>query len=239
MDDISHSLQRTPGKRDAIRKFLSAGFPVETVIDVGVQYGTPELIETLGDRRHVLCEPIVEYHDSIRRTYEGRGVDFLLDARAASDRDGTAQIALSTTSDQSAITHARLNDTEAPGQTLREIPTVTLVTLIDDLSLSGPYLLKIDVDGAEDMILKGAAPMLKHCSGVVMEAHIETFFSRCQPLVEAGMTLFDIVDLCYYDSRLCQVDVFFINPAFAPEGADKPISGAWDNTKWFDLMLHI
>ena len=46
MDDISRILPRTPGKRDSIAKFLAAGFPVETVIDVGVQYGTPELIDT-------------------------------------------------------------------------------------------------------------------------------------------------------------------------------------------------
>lgn len=175
MDDISRILPRTPGKRDSIAKFLAAGFPVETVIDVGVQYGTPELIDTLGDRRHILCEPIVEYHDSIRRTYTARGVDFLLDARAASDSDGTAQIALSTTSDASTITHARLNDADAPGQTLRAVETVTLATLVEDRNLAGPFLLKIDVDGAEEMILKGAAPILSQCSGVVMEAHVESF----------------------------------------------------------------
>lgn len=239
MDDISRILPRTPGKRDSIAKFLAAGFPVETVIDVGVQYGTPELIDTLGDCRHILCEPIVEYHDSITRTYTARGVDFLLDARAASDSDGTAQIALSTTSDASTITHARLNDTDAPGQTLRAVETVTLSTLVEDLNLAGPFLLKIDVDGAEEMILKGAAPILSQCSGVVMEAHVESFFAQCQHLVDAGLALFDIIDLCYYDNRLCQVDVFFINPAFAPDGAEKPISGAWDNSKWFDLIRHI
>ncbi|MEC7760472.1 MAG: FkbM family methyltransferase [Pseudomonadota bacterium] len=239
MDDISRPALRRPGKRDSIAKFLAAGFPVDTVIDVGVQYGTPELIDTLGDRRHILCEPITEYHDSIARTYTGRGVDFLLDARAASDSDGTAQIALSTTSDAQTITHARLNDADAPGQTLREITTVRLSTLVADLNLMGPFLLKIDVDGAEEMILRGAGPMLKQCSGVIMEAHIESFFQRCQYLIDAGLTLFDIIDLCYYDDRLCQVDVFFINPAFAPEGAEKPISGAWDNSKWFDLIHHI
>ncbi|WP_394692860.1 FkbM family methyltransferase [Hyphobacterium sp.] len=226
---------RRPDKREAIQKFLSLGFPVATVIDVGVQYGTPELIDAFKDRLHVLCEPVEEYHHAIETAYAKRGVSYELDKRAVSDADGEATLALSSIADDGAITHARLNKSAEGGQPARSIETVCLDTLVKVGNYPPPYFLKIDVDGAEELVVAGARAMLPECSGVIIEARVDTIFPRSAGIVEAGLKVFDLVDLCYYNKRLSQLDLFFFNPRYAGKGLELPIQGTFNPEKWFKL----
>ena len=80
-----------------------------------------------------------------------------------------------------------------------------------------PYLLKIDVDGSEEEILKGSTDVLKRTSVVIVEMNTKNFFQRFQILKENSFEIFDIVDLCYYDGQLRAFDAIFISSKYTPK----------------------
>ena len=55
---------RYPSKRSVLRFLREAGVPVGTVLDVGAQWETAELRLAFPDKRHILFEPAVEFHET-------------------------------------------------------------------------------------------------------------------------------------------------------------------------------
>ena len=202
---------RHPSKSAALRKLNEMGAPVATIFDVGVLTCTAELIDAYPAARHILIEPVAEWNATIRDIYSSRKINFELLNVAASDSDGQSQLELSTVIPGEPITHARLTGAGKSGPQYRTVETKTLDTLTRDLAPDAPFLLKIDVDGAEMRILSGAGEMLKDCSIVIIEAGLTDLLERAGALDKAGFELFDIVDPCYYDRRLAQVDLVFLN----------------------------
>ena len=74
-----------------------------------------------------------------------------------------------------------------------------------------PYLLKLDVDGHELPILRGAEETLGNTSCVVIESPLCYLSERVSYLESKGFKLWDIVDLCYYCDNLHQVDLIFLS----------------------------
>lgn len=64
---------------------------------------------------------------------------------------------------------------------------------------------------AELEVLRGAKQTLEKSSLVIIEATMAQLAARLNALVALGFDLFDIVDLCFYDDTLYQVDLVFIN----------------------------
>lgn len=97
------------------------------------------------------------------------------------------------------------------------MPVRKLDTLLREYLLPRPYLLKIDVDGAELQILEGSQESLPRINVVVIEAGMRNFYERASFLVNHGFELFDIVDPCYYDDLLRQFDMIFANARMIQE----------------------
>ncbi len=81
--------------------------------------------------------------------------------------------------------------------------------------LGGPFLLKIDIDGHELRVLKGAVETLKKCSIVIIECHSSQLVQRISAVQAAGFTLFDLAEPCYYDKLFWQCDAIFIRSDLA------------------------
>ena len=60
------------------------------------------------------------------------------------------------------------------------------------MGLSGPYLIKLDVQGAQEQVLKGARDVLTHTHAVICEADMDDFHALDRVLVDAGFGLFDL-----------------------------------------------
>ena len=60
---------RGPLKSQALAVLKSRGVPVETILDIGVNTVTPELVAAFPDRHHVLFEPVEEYAEGIEHIY--------------------------------------------------------------------------------------------------------------------------------------------------------------------------
>ena len=222
---------RRPTKEDSFQKIIDLGIPVSTVIDVGVLNETIELRTIFSDKKQLLIEPIVEWNPMIRRKYEESKVDFELLNVAASDHDGTMSMEVSSVTAGVPITHARLTDA-ASGANTRTVPVKKLDTIVVEKALAAPFLLKLDVDGVEIRILEGARNMLPECNVVVIEANIRNFLERASWLVAAGFELFDIVDITYYDGRLRQVDLVFLNSAMVQARGIDMYKQTFDMSKW-------
>lgn len=229
---------RIPTKQDSLERFKKMGLPMETVLDVGVLNASPDLMKAYPDKLHLLFEPIIEWNEQIILNYREMGIEYEIINIAVSDRNGMATLELSTVYPGQPVTHARIVDQPRPGLEKRDVPTATLDMLLQHRNIS-PYLLKIDVDGAELAIIAGAKKTLESCSIVIIEAHVDNFLLRSHAIEERGFSLFDIVDFCYYDDRLAQFDLIFINTQMIDDRKLGIYQDGFNIEKWVNYRPYI
>jgi FkbM family methyltransferase len=75
------------------------------------------------------------------------------------------------------------------------VPTVTLDSLKERFQLQPPFLLKLDVQGAEAAVLRGARAMLKETDVVICETDLDDFAPINRILEDAGLVLFDLTEI--------------------------------------------
>lgn len=223
---------RVPTKVDSFKQLHELGVPVETVLDVGVQKCTGELIMGYPDAFHLLMEPITDFEQDIHRNYGANNIRYEYAPVAVSNKVGEAVMQLSSVREGMEITHARLVEQEKDGVAHRATPVTTLDTLVGERDLKRPFLLKIDVDGAELDVLAGAEETLKDCTVICIEAGIKTFLERALFITRAGFQPFDIVDLCYYDGRLVQTDMIFLSEKIIRDKNLEVYRNGFDIEKW-------
>ena len=77
------------------------------------------------------------------------------------------------------------------------VPLRSLDSLIEETALPGPYLLKLDVQGAEASILAGARNALADTDTVMIEIQVEDFAAIHQELAQNDFVLFDLSHLIF------------------------------------------
>lgn len=223
---------RRPLKEDAFRLLESLNVPVKTILDVGVMSCTAELMEIYNKIPHILMEPIEEFATQIHQIYSRSGIDYELLQVAMSSEDGIATLKTSSVREGLEITHARITHDESVGKSIRQVPKRSLNTVVKERDLEIPFLLKIDVDGAELDVLKGAAEILNNCSVICIEVGVHNFAQRANAILANGFELFDIVDICYYDKRLAQMDMIFVNSKIMKNCGLGIYNKGFDIKKW-------
>ncbi len=195
--------------QDSLQQIRRTGIPICTIVDVGIQHSTPALIQTFPDVPHVLFEPVEEYYPHIREKYAQ--LDHQLVEAAVSDFDGEVMLHTEKKTRGAEVSHSHITNKKTASS--RMVRSVTLDKFFIGNQLPKPYLLKIDVEGANvpASIIRGARWMLQHTSVVVIEMTVDRFMERGLLLHEAGFDLWDIADLCYYGDCLWQADVVFVN----------------------------
>ncbi|MCC6305375.1 MAG: FkbM family methyltransferase [Rhodobacteraceae bacterium] len=225
---------RRPLSGESYARLRALGVPVGTVVDVGVLSCTPSLMAGWPDVPHLLIEPIADWEPKIRANYTQRKIAHDLALVAAADRDGSMAMETSTVLTGVPVSHARLAEKPRAGAPTRSVPVRRLDTLLPERGARPPYLLKIDVDGAELDILRGARGILPDCSIVVVEAGLLSLVERASAVAAAGFQFFDFVDPCYYDGRLWSFDLVFLNEKTIAERGIDMYKQAFDMGKWYD-----
>lgn len=200
---------------EALQHVARIGFIPQTVIDVGVAYGTVELYEAFPHARHLLVEPLAEYQGVLDAIAGKYNAEYVLAAASASP--GTTVIHVHPELSGSSIYR------EAEGGHVdgipREVPLVTLDDLCRERGLRGPYLIKADVQGAELQILEGAKKILEETELVLLEVSLFQFFLNgpqfhdvVSNMKDHGFVVYDIFGgHCRpFDNALAQVDVAFV-----------------------------
>jgi FkbM family methyltransferase len=200
------SVARGPIKRQTLGVLSRRGVPVQTVIDVGVLSGTPELMEAYPDCLHLLFEPVQEFAQGIERAY--RNIPHKLVQVAVSDHSGTTPLHTTTVIAEHTISHSYMTTDQT--QASRVVPMTTLDDYFRDNYAASPYLLKIDIDGLEMKVLLGSKETIRHCSIVIVEAYVDSLAEKIEFITRCGFKLFDLTEPCYYDEGFWQCDAVFL-----------------------------
>ncbi len=184
------------------RSFYMRGymFAPDVVFDVGVGAGTRWLYKTYPDARFVLVDP--QERSAERSKSAARGFDFHAVALGASD--GEAVLKIPRTDDGRGNAMASLFErtdrlsTQFEAISEETVPVRTLDGLAADYP--GRVGLKIDTEGAEIEILKGATETLKRTDFVVLEVSVTRRFDNIPKpsqavalLADAGLEMRDIL----------------------------------------------
>ena len=194
-------------KISSLTALIDRGIEIHTILDVGVQYGTPELISVFHNKKHILFEPVSEFRENFCANYEA--LDYELHSVAISDTDGDVNLCLSAPAGGASPTHSAVRPELQRGSG-RTVARRRLDRLFANNSWSPPYFLKIDVDGHEMAVLRGAAEVLLHTSILMIEVQKTELAKRIAFLNDAGFELFDLVERCYYDNSFWQCDAIMI-----------------------------
>lgn len=201
--------KRSPLKDQTLDILRERGVPVNVVLDVGVLHGTPELVRAYPGVRHILFEPVTEFVEKIRIAY--RNVDHVLHQVAVGEASGSVTLRTVSHLDGMVISHSAMaagQPPDAPGH--RTVPMLSIDDAVAVNGYEGPFLLKIDIDGQELKVLRGAAKTLPQCSIVIVECARGELPQRILAVQAAGFTLFDLCEPCYYDKTFWQCDAVFI-----------------------------
>jgi len=187
------------------------GFQPKTVVDVGIAKGTPELYGAFPDCYFLLIEPRREFESvlvSILERYQGSYV-----LAAAGSRSGQITFYQGGTS--------ILRETMGPEMDGPEItvPMIRIDDILKDKHLDGPYLIKVDVQGAELDVLQGAQQALLEAEVVVLEVSLFEFMKGAPQFFEVvsymknlDFVVWDIILEANrpLDNALGQVNIVFV-----------------------------
>ena len=79
----------------------------------------------------------------------------------------------------------------------RRVPLRSLDGLVAETALPGPYLLKLDIQGAEAAALAGGRATLARTDAVAVEILVEDFGAIHEVLARNGFELFDLTEIKY------------------------------------------
>jgi FkbM family methyltransferase len=211
------------GPRDSLLQILrqakAVGFSPKTVIDVGAAYGsfTDQCNTVFPDAKYVLVEPLDEYRlllDRMKKTMPALQCVYA----AAASHSGEIEINVHPDLVGSSLYAEVEKGTDVNGAP-RRVRSVTIDSVFRETRAEGPVLLKLDVQGAEREVLKGAGEILRECQYIILEVSFFRFFQGgpdfCEVIAymkEQGFVPYDIVGLQYrpLDQALSQADIAFV-----------------------------
>jgi FkbM family methyltransferase len=191
------------------------GFQPRTVIDAGVANATPELYSTFPSASILLIEPQVEFEPFLQKICSTYNAQYVLAAAGSAPGSATFHV------HSDPFSSSLLTEVEGPSVdgAPRTVPVVTVDQLCAEKKLSGPYLIKLDVQGAELQVLAGAARTLQQTEAVILEVSLfgtmiggPQFFDIVSYMKGAGFVAYDIFAVNYrpLDGALAQVDMIFV-----------------------------
>jgi FkbM family methyltransferase len=199
----------------SMKLLQSRGFDGSTFLDIGAAEGAFYLwrrqLDLFPRARHFFIDAMQENEEIYRRIGARFGTGY--EIAALSKMEGQVSLRIDPDFYNTHI------DQLQPGTkfaSTRQVPLATLDAVVERHKLEPPFLLKLDVQGAELDVLRGAPQTLERA--VIVTAEIQIFNAR-ETLPEAldlmrglGWALYDITDQGYYpsDESLCQVYATFI-----------------------------
>jgi FkbM family methyltransferase len=203
------------GMAGGLAQLARLGFQPRTVIDAGVANATPELYSTFPSASILLIEPLVEFEPFLRQICSMYKAQYVL--AAAGSAPGSATFHVHADKFSSSL----LQEVEGPGVdgAPRTVPVVSIDQLTAEKNLSGPFLIKLDVQGAELQVLAGAARTLRETEAVILEVTFfaamiggPLFFDVVSRMKDLGFVAYDVFGFQYrpLDGALNQLDMIFV-----------------------------
>lgn len=188
------------------------------IIDVGVEYGTPDLYQRCPDAFIELFEPAPQFYAGLEAGLMAQR-PCRLHKVALGAASGEATFHLSGPASSSL-----LGTQDKPGRTFptMTVPVRRLDEVLQPSDLKRPAILKIDTEGYELAVLEGAERLLSSIDAVVLEMHLgKTYAYRPQQILDImarhGFHLIDILDREVRERRVVCCDMMFERPPGAEQ----------------------
>ena len=199
----------------SIKEMKLRGFNPKTVIDVGAYTGgwTSKVISYFPKAKFIMCEAQPDkkpYLEKIKNKYSNQ-IDYHMGLLGSTEKESVPYFLMETGS-------SVLEENTDYDRELTQLPMHTLDTVIDSESIQQPCFLKLDVQGYEIEVLKGAQTLLSRVDIILLEVSILEY-NKGAPLIaeilqfmdNAGFSTFDITELkrTSDEHALFQADIFF------------------------------
>ncbi|HVP83440.1 MAG TPA: FkbM family methyltransferase [Rhizomicrobium sp.] len=180
------------------RHLRSLGFEPQTIIDVGVADGTFDIYTVFPDARYLLIEPMAEFRPALDWICAHYKAEAILAAVSAEDGEKTIRFG-SSMADMHGASLINLNSNIEEETNARIVPVRRLERLVRERNLPSPMMIKIDVQGAELDVIRGAEDILTQVDVIILETALFDF-ETSQPLIadsinfmsERGFVPYDI-----------------------------------------------
>jgi FkbM family methyltransferase len=191
-----------------------------TIFDIGAARGDWSRIacRVFPNAALVLIEPLDEFANSLRAIAHDRPRTILVRAVASA---ASGEVHLNVHADLVGSSILLESGDPVVNGVARTVASVTVDELVARHALKPPYLIKMDVQGAELRVLDGAREAIQHADAIIAEASLLPFFEGgpllrdlVAALGERGFLAYDIFGATHrpLDGALAQVDL-----VFAPE----------------------
>jgi len=206
------------------------GFTPNTVVDIGVATDTNDLYKHFPNANYLFVEPLEEFEPNLKYLCQKYKGNYALAAAGATNEEITIKV----TKDLGGSSRFETREHQDGFYTMkdRKVPQVTLDSLWEKCNLRGPAFLKIDVQGGELEVIKGAKDCLSNFEFIKLEVGVieqyvgqPIFNEYISVMAENGFVLFDIIT-CHFamTGMLAQLDLVFAKK----DGIYR------SNQRWFD-----
>lgn len=205
------------GYANFLRRMAEAGVQPRTVFDIGVGYGTPWLYAAFPQAHFVLIEPQAEFEPALKDICQRVDAEYHLVGVGSKEQRLPIYRLLSSSTGSSflppnADTEQRWGASEKSG----ELHVVPLDTYREQ---PGPFFVKIDTEGFELEVLRGAVKVLEQTDVVLMEVAISTRQEGEPDLIEIGTFMkeqgFRLIDFPVLTQQSRGGPLLYVDVAFA------------------------
>jgi FkbM family methyltransferase len=201
-----------------LQKAVQNGLNVNTVIDIGAAFGdwTRQSKKLFPQATYILVEPLAQYDEWLNLLIKEMPNSVRVKA-AVSRSSGYITFFFHEDWVGSSL-YSEAEGVQVDGTPL-QVETITVDEIVQQQKLSGPFLLKIDVQGAELQVLAGATQVLQQTEYLIIETSLLQFFTK-GPLIgdvvdymqRRKFVIYDILGFQYrlLDNALGQLDLAFV-----------------------------
>ena len=185
---------------DSLRLLAAKGLRYSTVMDLGCADGHFFLqhfnLGLLAGAVPVNVDANSIYEDSLKAIRDTLGGSYVI--AAVTDHVGEVELTIGSHPYWSSLLVEKDSYWQRMNKLHRgkvKVPGVTVDSLARQLGLLPPFLLKLDIQGAERAVLNGARETLKQTDVVICEIDLADFHDLDRLMDDAGFSLFDITVL--------------------------------------------
>lgn len=176
------------------------GFDPKHIVDVGANRGTwtRNALQYFPDAHYSMFEPQAYLSASFSDLLKNPKIKFY--AKGAGPCSGMMDLTTSDRDDSFSFSFSK-EEAQARGRAQVKAPVVALDEFLPTLALPTPDLVKIDAEGWDLEVLKGAENTISNAQVVLMEAAVmskaftNTVAKTTQAMADKGFCVFDITDL--------------------------------------------
>jgi FkbM family methyltransferase len=203
-----------PSLHWSLQNLKRIGFDPAVIIDIGAYEGnwTLDVLEIYPNARILMLEAQKKKESILQKLREHRyNIDYII--ALVSSTDGNEKLF------GECETNSQVVESGQNGNDVYSLPTQTLDNILARAQFPYPDFLKLDVQGHELEVLKGAENALAHSEVCLLEMSLLDLGNK-QPLLskmvsfmdEKGFQTYDISQLMRrpFDKALYQVDMFFV-----------------------------